>query len=145
MSSSRCISSSDNARAIRFRSDFSSRLVTHRDEQGQFQHIDDAVRWAKTASELEPESGAILNTLGVAYYRQGEWRAAIDALQKSQSLNRDEPSDAMFLSMAYQQLGDRPQSLDHYAHALTLRGADTFDSETEGFYSRGSTSPRSAE
>ena len=109
-------------------------LATTRDEQGQYQHIDDAVRWAKTACELTNDDGTILNTLGVAYYRQGQWQAALDTLQKSHAKNRGEPSDVLFLAMAHQQLGDRPQSLDFYAQALTLRGTKNFDGETMSFY-----------
>jgi tetratricopeptide (TPR) repeat protein len=45
------------------------------------------VRAAERAVELMPDAGACWNTLGVARYRAGEWKAAIDALTKSMELS----------------------------------------------------------
>src|SRR5207249_4024747 len=45
-----------------------------------------AVELAKKAVELAPKEGYIRNTLGVAYYRAGEWKAAIVELEKSMEL-----------------------------------------------------------
>ena len=42
-----------------------------------------ALRVAKKAVEQRPQSGDFRNTLGVAHYRVGEWKAAIEALEKS--------------------------------------------------------------
>src|SRR5262249_54029929 len=38
---------------------------------------------AQEAVKLAPEVGGFWNTLGVAHYRAGEWKAAITALEKS--------------------------------------------------------------
>ena len=75
--------------------------------------IDDycsALRMAETASELAPDAGNILNTLGVAQYRVGEHRAALETLRRSDEVNSKRepggiPADVAFLAMSLHQLG----------------------------------------
>ena len=40
-----------------------------------------AVRYSEEACQLEPENGEFLNTLGVAYYRVGNYEKALDVLR----------------------------------------------------------------
>src|SRR5262249_54030732 len=40
-----------------------------------------AVAEAQRAVDLDPKNGKYWNTLGVAHYRDGNWRAAVDALE----------------------------------------------------------------
>jgi tetratricopeptide (TPR) repeat protein len=47
-----------------------------------------ALRHAKEAIELAPGDGMILNTLGVAQYRNGAWQSAIEDLKKSAQLRK---------------------------------------------------------
>ena len=59
-----------------------------------------AVNWAKKAVELAPNEGNFWNTLGVAHYRAGDWKAALEALEKSMKLrNGGDSSDWFFLAM----------------------------------------------
>jgi tetratricopeptide (TPR) repeat protein len=71
-----------------------------------------AVELARKAVELEPQSGICFNTLGVAQYRAGDWRAAIDALTKAEALAPEKylGFNAFFLAMAHWQGGDKPQA-----------------------------------
>ena len=69
-----------------------------------------ALRYSEEACQLVPEDGTLLNTLGVAYYRAGNYEKALDVLSRSDKINslRDKgshPSDLAFLAMAHQQLG----------------------------------------
>jgi tetratricopeptide (TPR) repeat protein/serine/threonine protein kinase len=65
-----------------------------------------AVALAKKALELRPSEGAIWNTLGVAHYRAGDWKAAMEALTKSMELRAGgDAFDWFFLAMAHWQLG----------------------------------------
>ena len=69
-----------------------------------------ALRYSEEACQLEPENGDLLNTLGVAYYRVGNYEKALDVLARSDKINalRDKgshPADLAFLAMAHQQLG----------------------------------------
>lgn len=69
-----------------------------------------ALFFSEEACQLEPKNGNILNTLGVAHHRLGDYEKAIDALSRSDKINslRDNgshPLDIAFLAMTHQQLG----------------------------------------
>ena len=69
-----------------------------------------ALRFSEEACQLEPENGAFLTTLGVAYYRVGNYEKALDVLSRSNKINAledkdSDPADLSFLAMAHQQLG----------------------------------------
>ena len=70
-----------------------------------------AVELAQRAVELAPKDGNLWNTLGVARYREGEWKASIAALEKSMELRRGGDSfDWFFLAMGHQHIGDEEQA-----------------------------------
>jgi hypothetical protein len=68
-----------------------------------------AVEHARKAVELEPDAPEFWNTLGVAYYRIGEWQQAIDMLSKAEQLQPETHFgyNAFFLAMAHWQLGEK--------------------------------------
>jgi len=79
-----------------------------------------AVEMAKKAIELAPLQGGHWNTLGVAQYRAGQWRAAIEALTKSMELRAGGDSfDSFFLAMAYWQLGNKDEAGTWYDRGVT--------------------------
>jgi serine/threonine protein kinase/tetratricopeptide (TPR) repeat protein len=66
-----------------------------------------AVRLAKKAVRAQPESGNYRNTLGVAYYRNGEDKAAVAELERAIRMQAGGSSfDWFFLAMAHWRLGD---------------------------------------
>src|SRR5262249_48502121 len=70
-----------------------------------------AVESAKKAVELAPGDPNRLGTLGTAYYRAGDWKAAIAALNKSWEITKN--GDAyiwLFLAMSHQKLGNASES-----------------------------------
>jgi len=70
-----------------------------------------AVELAKKAVELDPQSGMIWNTLGVAQYRAGDWKSAIAALEKSMELrNGGDSADWYFLGMCHWQQGQKDRA-----------------------------------
>ena len=79
-----------------------------------------AVPLAEKAVQLEPENPVYCNTLGVAYYRSGRYREAVDVLRDN--LDRDEEwsraFDLYFLAMSHHHLGEAAQSQDYYAWAV---------------------------
>jgi len=78
-----------------------------------------AVELAKKAIELAPNGGVFWNTLGVAEYRAGDWKAAIDALTKSLEVRKGGDSfDWFFLAMAHWQLGEKPHARSWYDKAV---------------------------
>src|SRR5439155_15876758 len=75
-----------------------------------------ALELAKKAVQQAPEAGYIWNTLGVAHYRNGNWREAVVALDKSMQLGSGGDSfDRFFLAMAHWQLGNKEQARKWYA------------------------------
>jgi tetratricopeptide (TPR) repeat protein len=68
-----------------------------------------ALRYSEEASQLEPENGDLLNTLGVAYYRVGNYEKALEVLARSDKMSAlkaegSRPTNLAFLAMAQQQL-----------------------------------------
>jgi tetratricopeptide (TPR) repeat protein len=79
--------------------------------------IEPALRWAKKAVELEPNSNLYWNTLGVAEYRAGHWHESLEALKKSRELNHQTEllsMDGFFIAMARWQLGDKELARQWY-------------------------------
>jgi tetratricopeptide (TPR) repeat protein len=78
-----------------------------------------AAELAKKATELAPNEASYWNTLGVAQYRAGDWKAALAALEKSMELGKGGNSfDWYFLAMAHWQLGKRDESRKWYDQAV---------------------------
>ncbi len=64
-----------------------------------------ALRYSEEACQLEPENGDFVSTLGVAYYRVGNYEKALDVLSHSDKLSAlgdkgSRPTDLAFLAMA---------------------------------------------
>jgi Flp pilus assembly protein TadD len=70
-----------------------------------------AVELAKKAVELAPKEGGHWNTLGVAHYRAGDWKAAVEAFTKSMELRKGGDSfDWFFLAMAHWNLSEKEKA-----------------------------------
>jgi serine/threonine-protein kinase len=63
------------------------------------------------------------NTLGVAHYRAGDWRAAVDGLRQSVALGWDDGYNSFFLAMAHARLGDRTEARRWYDLGLRNQSA----------------------
>jgi tetratricopeptide (TPR) repeat protein len=75
-----------------------------------------AVELAKMAVDRAADNGAIVNTLGTAYYRAGNWQAAIQTLKQAEELYQGQffSSDAFFIAMASWQLQDKDAARKWY-------------------------------
>jgi serine/threonine protein kinase/tetratricopeptide (TPR) repeat protein len=77
-----------------------------------------AVELAKKAAQLVPNRFEPWGNLGLALYRNGEWKGAIEALQKSNQIK--EHGDQFFLlAMAHWQLGDKEKASQYFHQAVT--------------------------
>jgi Flp pilus assembly protein TadD len=68
------------------------------------------------ACRLAPATGELLNTLGVAQYRMGDYQAALASLAESDKiqaarLKGSHPADLAFLAMAHHQLDQQAEAL----------------------------------
>jgi hypothetical protein len=74
-----------------------------------------AVQLAEQTVTVEPENATYWNTLGIAYFRAGDWKAAVHALEQSTELGGGGTSfDYFFLAMAWWQQGDKQQAYQWY-------------------------------
>jgi tetratricopeptide (TPR) repeat protein len=74
----------------------------------------EAIVTAREAIKLAPQSSLAWQVVGWAHYRNGDWKASIEALEKSCAL-QDNPKggDAgqwFFLAMAHWQLGEKEKA-----------------------------------
>jgi uncharacterized protein HemY len=79
-----------------------------------------AVAHAQKVVELEPGSSNSWNTLGVAQYCNGEWKAAVESLMKSVQLHKGggHSIDFFFLAMSHWQLGEKDKARAWYAKGV---------------------------
>ena len=78
-----------------------------------------AVRLARQAVDWEPAEAALWNTLGIAYYRAGDWSAAESALQKSVDLKGGgDAADCFCLAAIQHHHGDITQANQCYDRAV---------------------------
>jgi serine/threonine protein kinase/WD40 repeat protein len=79
-----------------------------------------ALPLARRAVELAPDEPLCRNTLGVVYFRLGQWDKAIEALQAAARANRDGATayDLFFLAMTYRQTGQQEKARECYDQAV---------------------------
>ena len=79
-----------------------------------------AVERARRAVRLAPKSAWIWNTLGVAHYRAGDWKAAIEALERAETLAPDLylAFNGFFLAMAHWRLDEKDEARKWYDKAV---------------------------
>jgi tetratricopeptide (TPR) repeat protein len=93
-----------------------------------------SVELAQKAVKLAPSVGVFWNTLGVASYRAGDWKAAELALRKSMNLRGGgDPFDWFFLAMAHWQLGAKDEARRRYDQAVDWADKNPGDDELRRF------------
>jgi serine/threonine protein kinase/Flp pilus assembly protein TadD len=73
-----------------------------------------ALDYAKNAVRLKPEVGHHWNTLGNAYYRNGDWKAALETLNKAVAVGKVNDDNFFWLAMTHWKLGDRDAARTWY-------------------------------
>jgi serine/threonine protein kinase/WD40 repeat protein len=82
--------------------------------------VEAAVPLAEKAVRLASGSAAYLNTLGVAYYRAGRYREAVEVLRPNVENQEDRALayDLYFLAMSHHCLGEAARARDYYDWAV---------------------------
>ncbi|SRR5579883_3065255 len=84
----------------------------------RFRDAPRALRIARKVVEAMPEYVHFWNTLGIAYYQTGDYRAARDALNEATRLRLGSNSyDFYYLAMVHQRLGDKQEARKCYQKA----------------------------
>ena len=94
-----------------------------------------ALRQAKAACAILPDSSGLLNTLGVAFYRVGEFENSLTTLAEADRLNRgtrNRAADLLVMAMCYGTLGRNQTATELLKEARTLMG-DSQEGELGGF------------
>jgi eukaryotic-like serine/threonine-protein kinase len=73
---------------------------------------------ARKAVAIEPDKWLFLNTLGVAAYRNRDWKTAVEVLQDSITLTGGDAHDMFFLAMTYWQQGNKKEAKAFYERAV---------------------------
>jgi WD40 repeat protein/serine/threonine protein kinase/Tfp pilus assembly protein PilF len=79
-----------------------------------------ALELAEKAVKRLPQEGGHWNTLGIARFRTGDWKGAIETLNKSEELLKGKvlSFNAFFLAMAHWQLGQKAEARQWYDKAI---------------------------
>ena len=96
-------------------------------ERGE--EIGEAFGMIEAALRAEPQSGSITDSLGWAYYQQGDYRTAARLLEEAVSLEPGSATITDHLGDAYWQLGRRTEARYEWRRALQLE--DVSDREAE--------------
>jgi tetratricopeptide (TPR) repeat protein len=82
--------------------------------------VDAALPLAEKAVRLEPKTADYLDTLGLAYYRAGRYREAVEVLRPNVENQRDTDLayDLYFLAMSHHRLGETTRARDYYDWAV---------------------------
>jgi eukaryotic-like serine/threonine-protein kinase len=100
------------------RNDLAWMLATCPDER--FRDPVQALVLAKGAADQAPEVGHVWNTLGVAQYRNGAWKEAVAAIEKSMQLRQGgDAVDWFVLAMAHWRLGEKDEARIWFDRART--------------------------
>jgi tetratricopeptide (TPR) repeat protein len=92
-----------------------------------------SVSYAKRAVEIAPDEGTYWNTLGVAYFRNGNLQAAMTALERSMELRHEGDSfDWYFVAMIHAKVGRPDEARKWYDKAVAWQ-ADKPDDELHRF------------
>ncbi len=88
-------------------------------EQGV--NMTEALQMLRRAVELRPEDGFIIDSLGWAYFKVGDYKTAIQYLEQAIQLEPSEATINDHLGDAYWRVGRKLEARYQWQHALTLK------------------------
>ncbi len=83
-------------------------------------NMDEAMRLIKKAVQLSPDDGYIVDSLGWAYYKRGDYERAVGKLERAVELQPDDPVINEHLGDAYWKVGRNIEARFQWRHALSL-------------------------
>src|SRR5262249_36133670 len=81
-------------------------------------HLDEAEHLIRRALELQPNDGIYIDSLGWVYYQRGEYKRAVEQLERAVELAGEDPTIVEHLGDAYQRLGRSDAAVRLYRDAL---------------------------
>lgn len=84
------------------------------------ENLDEAKKMLDEAVRQKPEDGAIVDSVGWAYYRLGQFEKALDYLEKAIELTPEDPAINDHLGDVYWRVGRRAEARFQWSRALSL-------------------------
>ena len=84
-------------------------------------NLDDAMKMIKRAVEQRPDDGYIVDSLGWAYYRIGNYEDAVKNLERAIDLKPEDPTINDHLGDAYWRVGRKLEAAFQWQHAKDLK------------------------
>lgn len=88
------------------------------------EHLQEGLAMIQRAVELRPNSGAIIDSLGWAYYRLGDYAQALDYLEHAVEIEPSDPTLNDHLGDVYWRVGRRIEARFQWQRTLTLEPDD---------------------
>jgi Flp pilus assembly protein TadD len=85
------------------------------------ERLKEAMAMVEKAVLANPRSGAMVDSLGWAYYRQGDYKTAVQKLEQAVELEAGDPEINNHLGDAYWRVGRKDEALFQWRRVLTLK------------------------
>lgn len=95
------------------------------------EHLAEALSMVKRAVASDPRSGAMVDSLGWAYYKLGNYKEAVQKLEEAVELEAGDPEINFHLGDAYWKVGRRDEAVFQWRRVLTLQPDAKIKSEAE--------------
>lgn len=95
------------------------------------EHLQEALAMVQKAVASDPRSGAMIDSLGWAYYRLGDYKRAVENLEQAVELEAGDPEINNHLGDAYWKVGRRDEAEFQWRRVLTLKPDDKIKASAE--------------
>jgi Flp pilus assembly protein TadD len=95
------------------------------------EHLKEGLAMVQKAVASDPRSGAMIDSLGWAYYRLGDYKKAVENLEQAVELEAGDPEINNHLGDAYWKVGRRDEAHFQWRRVLTLKPDDKIKASAE--------------
>ena len=95
--------------------------------------VDEAMKYAKRAWELEPYNPHSLDTYGVVLMAKGRYKEALEVLNRSADIKKL-AANLLHLGQAYEKLGQKDMALREYRRGWKIAGNNPKDRDYKALY-----------
>jgi tetratricopeptide (TPR) repeat protein len=95
------------------------------------ERLNDALAMVQKAVGANPRSGAMVDSLGWAYYRLGDYKTAVQKLEQAVELEAGDPEINNHLGDAYWKVGRRDEAQFQWRRVLSLKPDDKIKASAE--------------
>ena len=105
------------------------------------ENLDKALAMVQRAVASNPQSGAMIDSLGWAYYRLGNFKLAVEYLERAIDIEAGDPDINNHLGDAYWRVGRRDEAIFQWRRVLTLDPDAKLKAEAEAKLAAGGLGP----